>query len=214
MREPDAGAVLAAMAMLVCIVVLWQACNERVAAQNPEALIADTGTDPRETARTDPARLYAQAVIAEAGWTVRADHVAILFTLRRRSTLPAFRRDDGLQPTARVALSYVRAFNPRGALSDRQRRMRDLDWPLLDARAPSVARLARTWASGERLPPDPCRQPSWHWGSAADTRGTALPRIDCGRTTNVYLGAPVRIAPIPRAVGPVPARVAAGAYRR
>ena len=205
-------ALFAALALLIAIAAMVRACNPgHVEAQdrgNPEALISAADVDPRETARRDPALLLAQALIAEAGWTVRNDHVAILYVLLRRSTLPAFQRDDGLLPECRVALAYVRAFHPRGALSDRQRRMRALDWPLLEERAPGVARLTRGWVAGTR-PPDPCAGRAWHWGSRVDTRG--MPTLGCG-DGNRFVGAPVRIVALPVSVGPVPARVAAGRF--
>jgi len=175
---------------------------------NPEALITGDGFDPRELARTDPALLLAQALVAEAGWTVHDDQAAILHVLKRRARLPAFRRDDGLRPEVRVALSYVRTFNPRRAPTERQRRMRALDWPLLEERAPGVVDIVRRWVDGERVP-DPCRGLAWHWGSASDTRRSALPRVDCGRTTNRYLGAPLRAQGGPAALTPIPARTAA-----
>lgn len=183
------------------------------AQDNPEDAIAETGTDPRVTARQDPALLLVQALVAEAGWTVHGDQAAILHVLRRRSTLPAFRRDDGLRPEVRVALRYVRAFNPRGRRSERQERMVNLAWPLLEQRAPGVVRVVRSWMAGTLA--DPCRAPAWHWGSRVDTHGSALPRVDCGRTTNVYLGAPVRVAgpPVLLPGATLPARVAAGRHR-
>lgn len=210
MRDQDAGAILAAMAALICIIICIQTCLGR-AQDNPEDGIVETGVDPRVTARQDPALLLAQGLVAEAGWTVHGDQAAILHVLKRRSTLPAFRRNDGLRPEVRVALSYVRAFNPRGQRSERQRRMIALDWPLLEARAPGVVAVVRQWMAGTLA--DPCLRPAWHWGSSIDTHGTALPRVDCGRCTNIYLGrlesVPVRALP---GSGVLPASLARGRF--
>jgi len=162
---------------------------------NPETLIAVTNVDPRETGRTDPALLLAQGLIAEAGWTLHDDHRAIPWVLARRATLPAFRRTE--QPEIAALLGYVSAFKCFGRRCDTERmqRMRSLTWELIDARAPGIGRLARSWVRGQRHN-DPCPQ-AWHWGSHADSQNSPLAVVTCGRTTNRFLGQPLRVAAAP-----------------
>jgi hypothetical protein len=163
---------------------------------NPETLIAVTNVDPRETGRNDPALLLAQGLIAEAGWTLHDDHRAIPWVLARRATLPAFRRAE--RPEIAALLGYVSAFKCYGRNCDTERmqRMRSLTWALIDARAPGIARIARAWVRGERHT-DPCPA-AWHWGSHVDSQNSPLAIVTCGRTTNRFLGKPVRavLAPL------------------
>jgi hypothetical protein len=194
----------------------------RVAAQNvnldptvnPETLVEAANVDPRETGRTDPALLLAQALIAEAGWTLHDDHKAIPWVIVRRATLPAFRRAEN--PEVAVLLGYISAFKCYGRRCDteRMRRMRSLSWPLLEARAPGIARLARGWFGGQRHN-DPCPG-AWHWGSHADGANSPLPIVACGRTTNLFLGEPsrVRAKPLDRSGGTVSASAVRAGLRR
>ena len=142
----------------ILFAALLLACSTPVAAQdapinpdrtvNPETLIENRNADPRVTAAEDPALLLAQALVAEAGWTMHADHVAIPYVISRRATLPAFRH--AAQPESAVLLAYVSAFRCYGHTCDTERmgRMRSLTWPMLEARAPEIARLAKAWVHG------------------------------------------------------------------
>lgn len=181
---------------------------------NPEMLVVVANVDPRDTGRNDPALLLAQGLIAEAGWTLHDDHRAIPWVLARRATLPAFRRAD--QPEIAALLGYVSAFkcHKRDCDTERMRRMRSLTWELIDARAPGIARIARSWVRGERHT-DPCPA-AWHWGSHVDSRNSPLAIVTCGRTTNRFLGRPVRaVAAPPREPGStVSARAVLAGLRR
>jgi hypothetical protein len=181
---------------------------------NPETLVEVRNLNPRETGRDDPALLLAQALVAEAGWTLHDDHKAIPWVIVRRATLPAFRR--AAQPEVEVLLRYVSAFRCFGRACDTERmgRMRSLSWAVLDARAPEIARLARAWFEGERHN-DPCPG-AWHWGSHADGRGSPLPIVSCGRTTNLFLGEPsrMRARPLDRSGGTVSASAVKAGLRR
>ena len=181
---------------------------------NPETLVTVTNVDPRETGRNDPALLLAQGLIAEAGWTLHDDHRAIPWVLARRATLPAFRRAE--RPEIAALLGYVSAFKCHGRNCDTERmqRMRSLTWALINARAPGIARIARAWTLGDRHN-DPCPE-AWHWGSHVDSRNSPLAIVTCGRTTNLFLGRPVRAVPAPPRVpgGTVSARAVAAGLRR
>ena len=205
----------------ILFAALFLACSTPVAAQdvnsdrtvNPETLIEVRNVDPRDTANEDPALLLAQALVAEAGWTFQADHVAIPYVVSRRATLPAFRH--ATQPQNEVLLAYVSAFRCYGRPCDTERmgRMRSLTWPILETRAPALARLAKAWVRGDR-PTDPCPA-AWHWGSHHDGRDSPLPIISCGVTSNLFLGklstAPVA-PPVSTTLGsaPISARHARG----
>lgn len=182
---------------------------------NPETLIEVRNVDPRDTANEDPALLYAQALVAESGWTLQADHVAILHVIRRRSTLPAFRNAE--HPENEVLLNYVSAFKCFGRPCDDERRarMRSLTWEVLDVRAPRIANLARDWAAGN-LPTDPCPS-AWQWGSHEDGRNSPLPIVSCGSTSNLFLGRPSRTPatrPPEPGAAPISARQARGQSKR
>jgi hypothetical protein len=222
LRRVAIGITVAAMTKPTLFAVLFFAClPTRAAAQvinpdrtvNPETLIEVRNVDPRDTANQDPALLLAQALVAEAGWTIQADHVAIPYVIRRRSTLPAFR--NAPHPQNEVLLNYVSAFKcyDRPCDDERKARMRSLTWPVLEARAPAIAKLAREWTDGT-LPTDPCPS-AWQWGSHEDGRDSPLPIVSCGTTSNLFLGRPPpRRTPAAEAPSngatPVSARLARG----
>lgn len=209
----------------IIFAALLLACSTPVAAQdinpdrtvNPETLIEVRNVDPRVTADEDPALLLAQALVAEAGWTVQADHVAIPYVVTRRASLPAFRH--AAKPENEVLLAYVSAFRCYGRPCDTERmgRMRSLTWPVLEARAPALSRLAKAWVRGDR-PDDPCPA-AWHWGSHQDGQNSPLPIVSCGQTSNLFLGK-LPTAPAAPSVSeslggaPISARRARGAHGR
>jgi hypothetical protein len=159
---------------------------ERMEIRNPETLIEARDVDPRDTARDDPRLLRAQALIAEGGWTLSSDHLAIVGVIRNRATLPAFRDLDNAENA--VLLRFVSAFkcgvpDERGRLptcdSERRRRMRSISWALVESHAPAIARVAEIWTKGDRIP-DPCLGAAWDWGSVEDSHGDLRERVACG----------------------------------
>lgn len=160
---------------------------------DPESLIVARDVDPRDTATEDPRLLRAQALIAEAGWTLSSDHLGIVGVIRNRATLPAFR--DAPDPENAVLLLFVSAFkcgfpSERGRLlahrevrhptcdNERRRRMRSITWDLVLDHAPQIARVADLWAKGDRIP-DPCNGAAWDWGSIEDSHGDSRERVSC-----------------------------------
>ena len=152
---------------------------------NPEDLIIARDVDPRDTARDDPRLLRAQALVAEGGWTLSSDHLAIIGVIRNRMTLPAFR--DAAAPEHAVLLRFVSAFkcgipNERGRQptcdSERRRRMRSISWALVESHAPAIARVADMWTKGDRIP-DPCGGAAWDWGSVEDSHRDLRERVAC-----------------------------------
>jgi hypothetical protein len=145
--------------------------------------------DPYELGRRDPALLLGQALVAEAGWRFHADHLAIPWVISRRATLPAFRRASNPEVAALIAyVSALKCADPaRRCDSERRRRMRSITWGMLDSLAPKIARVARDWFGGRRHP-DPCPD-AWHWGSGL--RRSSQLVVQCGHTTNTFLGRPV-----------------------
>jgi hypothetical protein len=158
---------------------------ERMEIRNPETLIEARDVDPRDTARDDPRLLRAQALIAEGGWTLSSDHLAIVGVIRNRATLPAFRDLDNAENA--VLLRFVSAFkcgvpDERGRLrtcdSERRRRMRSIPWSLVESHAPSIARVADLWVKGDRII-DPCVGRAWDWGSIEDSHRDPRERVAC-----------------------------------
>jgi hypothetical protein len=135
-------------------------------------------------AKRDPALILARALVAEAGYSPRKDHPAILHVLRKRT-----QRKDPVGD-ALLALQYCSVFK-----DSRQTRhaikAREAPWEYLQSAAPEVSQLVRAWVRGHQVK-DPCKGKAIHWGSRDDMHARDIDgrvAVDCGGTANVFLSA-------------------------
>lgn len=138
-----------------------------------------------------------RVLVGEAGFRPVADHPAIVGVLMNRNALPAWR--------GRPLLDVARAYSAvvRDGLPPNENRLRAA--ALTRETAPRwVVSFVDALGDGVPLPPcrgawsadlicDPCRREALHWGSVRDAYRTRLRHVDCGRTRNVFLGAPVSV---------------------
>ena len=135
-------------------------------------------------AKRQPALILARALVAEAGYSPRADHPAILHVLRRRS----WRKDP--VGDALLALQYCSVFHA-GVTTPQTDTLRHASMEYLRANAPDVVLLAEQWTAGAEMA-DPCLGVAIHWGSPEDIERKAIgmrSRVPCGDTANIFLRA-------------------------
>lgn len=142
----------------------------------------------------------ARAMVAEAGWEAKSDHVAIAYVLSRR-----WKRAKERWPTLRfvdVIRNYCAGLGSfRRSLTPRQRWLRALGFEVEAApdgwpRGASWRRHERLWrgalkrslkwSRGELR--DPCRGRAWHWGGTIDSPHGRMVAVDCGETRNTFYG--------------------------
>lgn len=141
----------------------------------------------------------ARAMIAEAGWRAKKDHVGMAYVLARR-----WKRATERWPTMRfvdVIRNYCAGLGSfRRSLTARQEWLRGLDFNVRKPDAwPKRASWKRhgrfwadtlershAWAQGELR--DPCRGRAWHWGGVIDSPRGRMVAIDCGGTRNTFYG--------------------------
>ena len=144
---------------------------------------SDAAPNPLERiAKRQPALILARALVAEAGYTPRADHPAILHVLRHRS-----QRKDPVGD-AFLALQYCSVFHA-GVNTPQTDTLRHASMEYLRANAPDVVLLAEQWVAGAEMA-DPCRGAAIHWGSPEDIERKAIgmrSRVPCGDTVNIFL---------------------------
>lgn len=194
-----------AWSSLVWVFILGLVFSE-VDCSNPAT--ADEGIPTvRELLRDDPALLLAQALVAEAEPGRLGDHRAIIGVFRNRLTLPAHRGKSYPE----MAAAYCSVFRS-SRLTPRQVRIRMTPWDRIPAH---VQELVTAVMAGEDIV-DPCEGRAWDFGSREDALRKVLQApLNCGRTENVFLGAPQRQkAPVMREEwirsGTIPANVARG----
>lgn len=159
--------------------------------------------------------LLVKVLVGEAGYNLVPDDPAILAVLAKRNELPAW-RGKGIAELAQAYSAVVREGLPPNANRVRAARVTRETAPeaimqLVDAvgdGAP-LAPCRRPWEPGMLC--DPCRGQAMHWGSVHDSRNSPLPRVQCGRTHNVFLGEVQPVHLRPRAIpvnGVIPGRMA------
>ena len=163
MREPDAGAILAALAMLVCIVVLWQACQDRVGAQDAPRPVA--------AAEWTPAAREAVARVAELETANWRDWPGIGGVLVRRTRMT--RRAQGWD-LAGQSIAYSHLLGAWGGHCRQRRPWSPRMRRILTRPSPKAYAVIDAWAAG-RLP-DPCPT-AVHWG--APSLASPLPVARC-----------------------------------
>lgn len=178
--EPDSEEVMRDHRWITRLAIAW------AAAWLVLAVGGLASADMTSDLRRDPALILARALVSEAGYAPRADHVAILHVLAHRSERLRIR--DPLRAHARLAVLYCSALRiDRTPLSRHAATTRAATWRYLEREAPEVVQLVRAWAAGER-PEDPCGGRAVHWGSRFDARRwPASAVVDCGDTANVFL---------------------------
>lgn len=172
-RQKDSPVWFWSLAVLIAGTVLILA---RAALAAPE--------DFETLARRDPALILTRALVAEAGYSPRKDHPAILHVLRKRAP-----RKDPVGD-ALLALQYCSVFKD-SRQTKHAIKAREAHWDYLRHAAPEVTQLVRAWVRGVRVP-DPCKGKAIHWGSTDDMRSRDIDgrvAIDCGGTANVFLSA-------------------------
>lgn len=136
-----------------------------------------------------------RVLVGEAGFRPVADHPAIIGVLMNRNKLPAWRG----RPIIDVARAYSAVVRDGLPVNENRLRAASLD---RDTAPRWVVSLVDSIGDGNPLSPcrgpwsadvicDPCRREAMHWGSHQDAYRTRLRRVDCGRTRNVFLGAPI-----------------------
>jgi hypothetical protein len=142
----------------------------------------------------------ARAMVAEAGWESKRDHVAIAYVLARR--LKQMRKRWPHLQYRDVLFAYAKGLgNGRREYSPRQRWIRSLSpdlskpdhWPRKARwerhKALWAATLTRAdaWSRGRLR--DPCRGRAKHWGGVnlvSDLPKGRMIKIDCGETKNIF----------------------------
>jgi hypothetical protein len=139
----------------------------------------------------------ARAMVAEAGWESKRDHVAIAYvlvrrwrkmqvrwpTLRFRNVMFAYVKGLGegrREPTARQR--WIRALSPD--LNQPAYWPRNVRWSHHKGLWGAVIVRVEAWLSGKLR--DPCRGRAWHWGGTIDEPWKKLEQVDCGETKNTF----------------------------
>lgn len=141
----------------------------------------------------------ARAMVGEAGWLARRDHIAIAYVLKRRWKTMRKRWSQIRFKT--VVLSYSKALGGgRREYTARQLWVRNLGFDLHKPKGwpqkiswkrhskywKSILKYVVQWGDGKLS--DPCRGRSYHWGGYTDIPNNRLFPIDCGETLNTFYG--------------------------